>query len=142
MQAITGSSILKQKRTGRPIVSWLTWNRLLPGAIFAIVTGFVTVSAISGGHWPRSKAQKTETAAESMNSIVGVDKVNDQSTLVSQVPSNGTLQIQIQHRFTEGRASVWLDNLHPSIARRDQESRACVPKSGRSPIRNDRSSHG
>jgi serine/threonine protein kinase len=101
---------LKQKRPGRPISSWLKWNRLVPGAIFAIVTGIFTVSTISGGHWPRSKVQKTETTAESMNSIVGVDKVNDQSTLVSQVPSNGTLQIQIQHRFTEGRASVWLDN--------------------------------
>jgi hypothetical protein len=32
--------------------------------------------------------------------------------------------------------------VHLSIARRDQESRTCVPKSGRSPIRNDRSSHG
>jgi hypothetical protein len=45
-----------------------------------------------------------------MNSIVGVGRVDNQSTLVSQALADGTLQVQIQHRFTKGWASVWLDN--------------------------------
>ena len=123
---------------------WWLRNGLLPSALFAIVTGIVTLSAIAGGVWQGSQTQKAGTAAESMNSIVGVGEINDQSTLVSQDPADGILQIQIQHRFTTGRASVWLDNrllythsLHGEIKSR----RACVPKSGRAPIRNDRSSH-
>ncbi|MGC2181686.1 MAG: hypothetical protein WA637_00235, partial [Terriglobales bacterium] len=112
----------------QPTRWWLKWNGLLPSALFAIVTGIVTLSAIAGGHWQRSKAQKTETTAESMNSIVGVGEVNNQSTLVSQDPGNGTLQIQIQHRFTEGCASVWLDNrlVYTHSLRGEIKSRALV----------------
>ncbi len=96
--------------SAQPTRGWLKWNGLLPSALFAIVIGFVTLSAINRGHSQRNQAQKTETAAESMNSIVGVGRVDNQSTLVSQALADGTLQIQIQHRFTKGWASVWLDN--------------------------------
>lgn len=62
-----------------------------------------------------------EAAAESMNSIGGVGGLNNQSTFLSQAPANGTLQIQIQHGFTEGaHQSGWTSyGLRSFIARRD-----------------------
>jgi serine/threonine protein kinase len=118
--SISGAE-LEEKRAGQPISSWLKWNSLLPSALCAVV-GFVTLSVINGGHSQRSEA------AESTNSIVGVGRVNNQSTSVSQAPANGTLQIQIQHRFAEARASVWLDNrlVYAHSLHGDTKSRALL----------------
>lgn len=86
----------------QPTRRGLKWNGLLPSALFAIVIGFVTLSAINRGHLQESQTQKTETAAESIGSIVGLGSVDNKSPLVSQAPADGTLQIQIQHRFPRG----------------------------------------
>ncbi|MGC2185408.1 MAG: hypothetical protein WA637_19230, partial [Terriglobales bacterium] len=94
----------------QPTRYWPKWNGLLLSALFAIVIGFVTLSAINRGHLQGSQAQKTETEAGSMSSSVGVGSVDSKSALISLAPADGTLQIQIQHRFTKGWASVWLDN--------------------------------
>ena len=128
MRASESGADLDPNIVVQPAQRHLKWNGLLPSALFAIVTGIVALSSIAGGPWQRSKAQRAETAAESMNSIVGVGEINDPSTLVSQDPADGILQIQIQHGFTKGWASVWLDNrlLYTHSLHGEIKSRALV----------------
>jgi hypothetical protein len=63
-----------------------------------------------------------------MSSIVGLGSVDNKSPLVSLAPADGTLQIQIQHRFTKGWASVWLDHrlVYTHSLRGEIKSRALV----------------
>ena len=112
----------------QPTRWWLKWNGLFPSALFALVVGFVTLSAINRGHLQESPTQKTESAAESMSSIVGLGSVDNKRPLVSMAPADGTLQIQIQHRFPNGWASVWLDNrlVYTHSLRGEIKSRALV----------------
>jgi hypothetical protein len=110
LPATESAAVLDPDIVVQPTRWWLKWNGLLLSALVAIVIGFVTLSAINRGHSQRNQAQNTETAAGSTNSMVGVGRVDNQSTLVSQVLADGTLQIQIQHPFTKGWAAVWLDN--------------------------------
>jgi serine/threonine protein kinase len=109
MPATESAAELEQERSVQPTKSWLKWNGVLSSALFAAVVGIVTLSAINSRYSQRNQAQRTEAGAVT-NRFIGVGDLNNQSTSVSQAPANGTLQIQIQHGFSEGRASVWLDN--------------------------------
>jgi serine/threonine protein kinase len=90
-------------RAARPTRSWLARNGLIPSALLVPAVVLVTFSALNVTH-PRTTA-KTEPTV-SVDDGSGSHKSNS----ASPSPTNGTLEIQIQHHFSDARASVWLDN--------------------------------
>jgi len=109
--SITDSAAeLKDRQGAQPRRSWIKWNGLLPTALLATAIGFVIFAAIQSPHPKTNQAAKTEPALEPTTNGGGNDSGSDKRISVPLAPMNGTLQIEIHHRFANARAWIWLDN--------------------------------
>jgi serine/threonine protein kinase len=85
-------------KTGVSTRPWLAWNGLISSALLTVAIGFITFWTVEGARL--RSATKTDPTV----------RVGTKSSSAGPSPTEGALDIQIQHRFAEARASVWLDD--------------------------------
>ena len=121
----SGTEDARAERLGR---SWMKWNGLVPSALLAIAIGFVTFYTIHRVQPPASSPKKMEPIVEAPTTSVDKSSGNNKINSVSRVPARGTLQIEIQHHFSDGQASVWLDErlIYTHSLRGNTKTRALV----------------
>lgn len=78
----------------------LAWSRVL-AALLAAAIGLVTFSHMYSIGPRRNRATASEPA---------IDHSHWGDTPIPYVPANANLHIEINHHFTQARASIWLDN--------------------------------